>query len=124
MIVQEARLSPAAPRRNVMEDQIVLARSPIRFDLAGGWTDTPPYCIEHGGKVLNVAADLNGQPPIQVLPLSERPEPVMRRSSWVEERTHAELDTPAAGQPFARAKAACVAGSSSLSLQAVTLNRA
>ena len=74
MIVHEARLSPACPRRNVLDDQIVWARSPVRFDLAGGWTDTPPYCIEHGGKVLNVAADLNGQPPIQVFAkLSERP---------------------------------------------------
>ena len=111
MIVQEARLSPASPRRNVMEDQIVWARSPIRFDLAGGWTDTPPYCIEHGGKVLNVAADLNGQPPIQVFAkLCERRELVMRSIDLgVEERvrTYAELDT--FGQPdspFALAKAA------------------
>ena len=104
MIVHEARLSPACPRRSVMEDQIVWARSPIRFDLAGGWTDTPPYCIEHGGKVLNVAADLNGQPPIQVFAkLSERPELVMRSIDLgVEERvrTYAELDTfGQAGQP-------------------------
>jgi galactokinase/mevalonate kinase-like predicted kinase len=111
MIVQEARLSPACPRRNVMEDQIVWARSPIRFDLAGGWTDTPPYCIEHGGKVLNVAADLNGQPPIQVFAkLSERPELVMRSIDLgVEERvrTYAELDTFARpDSPFALAKAA------------------
>jgi len=111
MIVQEARLSPASPRRNVMEDQIVWARSPIRFDLAGGWTDTPPYCIEHGGSVLNVAADLNGQPPIQVFArLSERPELVMRSIDLgVEERvrTYAELDTfSRPDSPFALAKAA------------------
>ena len=94
-----------------MDDQIVWARSPIRFDLAGGWTDTPPYCIEHGGKVLNVAADLNGQPPIQVFAkLSERPELVMRSIDLgVEERvrTYAELDTFARpDSPFALAKAA------------------
>ena len=111
MIVHEARLSPACPRRNVMDDQIVWARSPIRFDLAGGWTDTPPYCIEHGGKVLNVAADLNGQPPIQVFAkLSECPELVMRSIDLgVEERlrTYAELDTFARpDSPFALAKAA------------------
>ncbi len=111
MIVHEARLSPACPRRNVLDDQIVWARSPIRFDLAGGWTDTPPYCIEHGGKVLNVAADLNGQPPIQVFAkLSERPELVMRSIDLgVEERvrTYAELDTFARpDSPFALAKAA------------------
>ena len=66
MIVHEAQLSPARPRRKVLDDQIVWARSPVRLDLAGGWTDTPPYCIEYGGQVLNVAVDLNGQPPIQV----------------------------------------------------------
>jgi galactokinase/mevalonate kinase-like predicted kinase len=48
------------------EDQIVWARAPVRFDLAGGWTDTPPYTLRHGGRVVNLAVDLNGQPPIQV----------------------------------------------------------
>ena len=111
MIVREAQLSPAQPRRSVMEDQIVWARSPIRFDLAGGWTDTPPYCIEHGGKVLNVAADLNGQPPIQVFArLADKPELVLRSIDLgVEERvrTYEELDTfDRPGSPFALAKAA------------------
>jgi galactokinase/mevalonate kinase-like predicted kinase len=111
LIGREAQLSPVAPRRSVMEDQIVWARSPIRFDLAGGWTDTPPYCLEHGGKVLNVAADLNGQPPIQVFAkLAERPEIVMRSIDLgVEERvrTYAELDSFARpDSPFALAKAA------------------
>ena len=111
MIAHEAQLAPASPRRRVLDDQIVWARSPIRFDLAGGWTDTPPYCIEHGGKVLNLAADLNGQPPIQVFAkLSERPELVMRSIDLgVEERvrTYAELDTfGQPDRPFALAKAA------------------
>ncbi len=111
MIVQEARLSPADPHPSVMEDQIVWARSPVRFDLAGGWTDTPPYCIEHGGKVLNLAADLNGQPPIQVFArLSEHPELVMRSIDLGFEervRTYAELDTfGRPDNPFALAKAA------------------
>ncbi|MFP4443149.1 MAG: L-fucokinase [Spirochaetia bacterium] len=52
--------------RGVKQDQIVWSRSPVRFDLAGGWTDTPPYTLREGGAVLNLAADLNGQPPIQV----------------------------------------------------------
>ena len=47
-------------------DQIVWARCPVRLDLAGGWTDTPPYTLRYGGQVVNVAVDLNGQPPIQV----------------------------------------------------------
>lgn len=60
-------LPPAeTPHLGVATDQIVWGRSPLRFDLAGGWTDTPPYCLLHGGRVLNVAVDLNGQPPVQV----------------------------------------------------------
>lgn len=50
----------------VKEDQIVWARSSVRFDLGGGWSDTPPYTLMAGGQVTNVAVDLNGQPPIQV----------------------------------------------------------
>lgn len=58
--------SKSDPRLALKEDQIVWGRSPVRLDLAGGWTDTPPYCLEHGGTVINVAVLLNGQPPIQV----------------------------------------------------------
>jgi galactokinase/mevalonate kinase-like predicted kinase len=50
----------------VKHDQIVWARCPVRLDLAGGWSDTPPYTNRFGGEVLNVAVDLNGQSPIQV----------------------------------------------------------
>jgi galactokinase/mevalonate kinase-like predicted kinase len=57
---------PAPLRAALKEDQIVWARAPVRFDLAGGWTDTPPYTLREGGRVVNLAADLNGQPPIQV----------------------------------------------------------
>ena len=54
------------PVLEVYHDQILYARSPLRLDLAGGWTDTPPYCIIYGGKVVNMAVELNGQPPVQV----------------------------------------------------------
>jgi len=56
---------PVMPACHVLVDQIVWARAPARIDLAGGWSDTPPYCMRHGGAVLNMAVDLNGQPPIQ-----------------------------------------------------------
>ena len=46
-------------------DQIVWSRSPVRIDIAGGWTDTPPYCLLEGGNVVNLAIELNGQPPLQ-----------------------------------------------------------
>ena len=53
------------PRLSVYQDQIVWGRSPVRIDLAGGWTDTPPYCLMEGGSVVNIAIELNGQPPLQ-----------------------------------------------------------
>ena len=52
-------------RAKVKLDQIVWARSPARLDIAGGWTDTPPYTNRYGGAVVNLAVDLNGQSPIQ-----------------------------------------------------------
>jgi galactokinase/mevalonate kinase-like predicted kinase len=65
-LVQTAKIDPVRPVLDCLEDQIVWARSPVRLDLAGGWTDTPPYCFLNGAKVVNVAVELNGQPPIQV----------------------------------------------------------
>lgn len=53
------------PRLAVYADQIVWGRSPVRIDIAGGWTDTPPYCLMEGGSVVNIAIELNGQPPLQ-----------------------------------------------------------
>ena len=69
----------AVPRLNIFADQIVWGRSPARLDLAGGWSDTPPYCIQNGGSVLNLAVDLNGQPPMQVyIRLSREPKITLR----------------------------------------------
>jgi fucokinase len=39
---------------------------PVRINWGGGWSDTPPYCSEHGGTVLNTAIKLNGIYPIVV----------------------------------------------------------
>ncbi len=65
-IIQNSDILNETPLRNVLSDQIVWARSPVRLDLAGGWSDTPPYCIMNGGRVMNMAVELNGQPPVQV----------------------------------------------------------
>lgn len=79
LMIEQAVVHPVHPRRNVLEDQIVWGRCPIRLDLAGGWTDTPPYCLEHGGRVVNVASNLNGQPPIQVFGrICDKPEILLR----------------------------------------------
>ncbi len=39
---------------------------PVRFDFAGGWSDTPPWCLERPAAVLNMALALNGRRPVQV----------------------------------------------------------
>ena len=69
--VKEALLS--AVRDNIHYDaeakickDEVVTRLPVRVNWGGGWSDTPPYCMEHGGTVLNAAISLNGQLPIEV----------------------------------------------------------
>ena len=39
---------------------------PLRVNFGGGWSDTPPYCNEKGGTVLNSAILLNGERPVRV----------------------------------------------------------
>lgn len=56
----------SAPHMTTYSDQIVWGRSSVRIDLAGGWTDTPPYSLTSGGNVVNLAIEMNGQPPLQV----------------------------------------------------------
>ena len=45
-----------------------------------GWTDTPPYCMYAGGNVVNVAIELNGQPPLQVYVKPARESRIILRS--------------------------------------------
>nr|WP_314754382.1 bifunctional fucokinase/fucose-1-phosphate guanylyltransferase [uncultured Prevotella sp.] len=101
------------PHMNVYADQIVWGRSPVRIDLAGGWTDTPPYCLTEGGNVVNLAIELNGQPPLQtyVKPCKERK--IILRSidlgSAEEITTYEQLaDFNKVGSPFSIPKAALV----------------
>lgn len=72
-MINTLKADPVVPRRNMLDDQILWGRSPVRLDLAGGWTDTPPYCIMEGGRVVNLSVELNGQLPLQVFarPLDE-----------------------------------------------------
>ncbi len=83
--LQEAILAPALemksdPQCCILADQIVWSRSPVRLDLAGGWTDTPPFCQLNGGKVVNLAVNLNGQPPLQTFIRTCKERHVMLRS--------------------------------------------
>ena len=97
----------------VADDQIVWGRSPVRIDIAGGWTDTPPYCLMEGGNVINFAIELNGQPPLQayVRP-SKEPRIVLRSidlgAMEVVETTEQLTDFMHVGSPFSIPKAALV----------------
>jgi galactokinase/mevalonate kinase-like predicted kinase len=111
LILSEAECRPVRPERQVLDDQIIWGRSPVRLDLAGGWTDTPPYCLQYGGKVVNLAVNLNGQPPIQVFArICERPELVIRSIDLgIEERVRTFDDLrqyDQVGSGFTVAKAA------------------
>ncbi len=99
------------PRRSLRPDECVWGRAPARIELGGGWTDTPPYTLEFGGHVTNVAINLNGQPPIHCY-ARITPDPVVRLHSTDSGR-HLEitrleqlLDYRRPGDPFALAKAA------------------
>ena len=50
---------------NIKKDEVTI-ELPVRVNFGGGWSDTPPYCNEHGGTVLNAAISLNGMMPIVV----------------------------------------------------------
>jgi fucokinase len=65
-IVWSKKRFQSYPQCAVRSDEIIWGRAPARLDLGGGWTDTPPYALEHGGRVINAAVNLNGQPPIHV----------------------------------------------------------
>jgi fucokinase len=79
-IVWSKKRSRAYPKCAVRSDEIIWGRAPARLDLGGGWTDTPPYALEHGGCVTNAAVNLNGQPPIHVYARVVE-EPVIRMTS-------------------------------------------
>lgn len=69
--IQEAVLeSSAGQQRGKVERRIVqeecTVKLPLRLNWGGGWSDTPPYCNECGGTVLNAAVLLNGEMPVRV----------------------------------------------------------
>lgn len=69
----------ALPAPKIVRDRAE-ASLPVRVNWGGGWSDTPPYCLEHGGTVLNAALLLEGRRPVYAL--AERlPEPVIRIES-------------------------------------------
>ena len=56
----------SAPRRETRWiARQVTVEGPARIDLGGGWSDTPPFCLDWGGTVLNMAVLMNGAYPIR-----------------------------------------------------------
>lgn len=101
----------STPRLSVYQDQIVWGRSPVRIDIAGGWTDTPPYCLLEGGNVVNLAIELNGQPPLQAYVKPSRDLHIILRSidlgaSEIIETYEQLADYIKVGSPFSIPKAA------------------
>ena len=101
------------PSLCVADDQIVWGRSPVRIDIAGGWTDTPPYCLMEGGNVINFAIELNGQPPLQAYVKPSREPRIVLRSIdlgavEVIETNEQLMDFMHVGSPFSIPKAALV----------------
>ena len=112
-ILRSAMTRKARPHSALRADESIWGRAPARIELGGGWTDTPPYTLEHGGDVINAAVNLNGQPPIHCY-CRVIDEPVLRLSS-IDVGRHVEitelddlLDYRKPGDGFALAKAALV----------------
>lgn len=112
-LTQQVLTEKQPPVMSVYSDQIVWSRSPVRIDIAGGWTDTPPYCLMEGGTVVNLAIELNGQPPLQVYVRPSKDYHIILRSidlgAMEEITTFEELyDFKQVGSPFSIPKAALV----------------
>ena len=58
-------LNTAANEALRFKEQELEVELPVRVNWGGGWSDTPPYCNEHGGCVLNAAVKLQGKYPIR-----------------------------------------------------------
>jgi galactokinase/mevalonate kinase-like predicted kinase len=54
------------PNTPLERGQTVHVTAPVRIDLAGGWSDTPPISDKYGGRVVNAAITIEGRQPIQV----------------------------------------------------------
>eukprot|EP00850_Spirogloea_muscicola_P008635 SM000046S16416 [mRNA] locus=s46:535011:542266:- [translate_table: standard] len=57
---QEKLRSPPAPTVGA----VAVVELPVRLDLVGGWSDTPPWSLERVGRVLNLAVTLDGAAPV------------------------------------------------------------
>jgi fucokinase len=85
--------------------------APARIDFGGGWSDTPPFCLDWGGTVLNSAVALNGGYQIRCRArLLDHPVIRLRSEDTGDTAEYltstSELQSAAAGDPFAISKCA------------------
>ncbi|MCD8336822.1 MAG: bifunctional fucokinase/L-fucose-1-P-guanylyltransferase [Lachnospiraceae bacterium] len=92
----------------------VIVSLPVRVNWGGGWSDTPPYCMENGGTVLNAAISIRGRVPIEAT-VKRMDRPVIALAS-TDVGSYKEFDSLALLQdcrnpsdPFALHKAALIA---------------
>lgn len=99
-----------APRGKLSPDTEVTASAPVRLDLAGGWSDTPPYCFERGGHVVNVSINLDGRPPVAAIVRTLHEPKLILESHDLGKQVEIDRVDPAAGvdvrDPFALHKVA------------------
>jgi len=91
----------------------VTASAPARIDLAGGWTDVPPYTTEVGGAVCNVAIELRAIATVRAAPAAVPPSDPLVRAAWIragEPAVTVELTSGIpVGSGLGGSSAACVA---------------
>ena len=59
------KMLPDSSSYRIVKDRVDV-QLPVRVNWGGGWTDTPPYCNEMGGIVLNAAISLKSVLPVQI----------------------------------------------------------
>jgi len=59
-----------------------IASAPARVDLAGGWTDVPPYSTEVGGSVCNIAIAMRAHVTVTTSPTAIPPSDRLLRAAW------------------------------------------
>jgi fucokinase len=96
--VREGTAGDAEPAPSRWRFERVHVSAPPRIDLGGGWSDTPPFCFDWGGTVLNCALEIDGAYPIET-EIRRIPEPVIRchadgQGATAEYRTAGELLEP------------------------------
>jgi fucokinase len=112
--VQKAVAARALPsfsnnrQQNSACRSLVTVSAPARIDFGGGWSDTPPFCLDWGGTVFNVGITLNDVYPIQTtVRLLEEPLIRLISSGAAEILTAESISQSAAvGSPFAVHRAA------------------